>query len=145
MSSNQTHILQVYLWCTFTMQPCPTQQWILRELQHMEAVLTTAEPLVPVSRRIVFTRSRSCPHLSCTVSLSTEVCRSSAMVWVLWRTSRSSCSCSSVSASSPRTACSCPSSIWTHFMLFSLSVSQRWSASSRSTAAAGRDRKKGQS
>ena len=73
------------------------------------------------------------PHLSWTVSFSTEACRSSEVVWVLCRTSLSSWSCSSVSDNSPRTTWSCPSSIWARRTQLSLSASQRWSVSSRST------------
>lgn len=121
-------------WISIQTQMSPIQRRILSEQQHADVV-----SLVPVCRRIF--HMRAWPHLSWTVSSSTEACRSSAMVWVLCRTSLSSCSCFRVSANSPCTVWSCPSRIWTRWTQLSLSASQRWSVSSRS--ATGRSKKEG--
>lgn len=92
-------------------------------------------PLVTACGRIF--HMRAYPHLSWTLSFSTDACRSFAMVCVLCRMSLSFCSCSRVSANSPCTPCSCLSRIWTCWTQLSRSASQRWSFSSRSATASG--------
>lgn len=99
-----------------------------------------ARALSPVRRRIFYTRAW--PHLSWTVSFSTDACRSSAVLWVLCRMSRSFRSCSRVSANSTCAAWSCPSRTWTRWTPLSRSASQRWSFSSRSFTGRGKKEKK---
>lgn len=120
--------------------PNPDEEDIIWGTTHGRHHHLTLVPRPCVQNDIFHMRAE--PHLSWTVSFSTEACRSSAVLWVLCRTSLSSRSCSRVSANSPRTAWSCPSRTWTRWTQLSLSASQRWSFSSRSITGRGKEEKK---
>lgn len=71
-------------------------------------------------------------HLSSAANLSMAACCWSDVSCVRCSKSLSSCRWSRVSTRSPRTSCNCPSSICARCSEFLLSISLRWSFSSRS-------------